>query len=49
MPYVTPDMVATLEHERDRMAEKIECLTKNHRAITDYLDAVRRDIRASYR
>ncbi|MEV4182217.1 MerR family transcriptional regulator [Streptosporangium canum] len=47
MPYVTPDMVATLEHERDRMAKKIECLTKNHQAITDYLDAVRRDIRAS--
>lgn len=39
MPYVTPDMVATLERERDRMAEKIECLTKNHRAITDYLHA----------
>ncbi|MFE0172337.1 MerR family transcriptional regulator [Streptomyces sp. NPDC059002] len=47
MPYVTPDMVATLEHERDRMAEKIEFLTKNHRAITEYLDAVPRDIRAS--
>ncbi|OXM55606.1 MerR family transcriptional regulator [Amycolatopsis alba] len=47
MPYATPDMVATLELERDRMAEKIECLTKNHRAINDYLDAVRRDIRVS--
>ncbi|CCH30616.1 MerR family transcriptional regulator [Actinosynnema sp. NPDC047251] len=47
MPYVTPDMIATLERERDRMAEKIECLTKNHRAITNYLDAVRRNIRAS--
>ncbi|MBT2206699.1 MULTISPECIES: MerR family transcriptional regulator [Actinomadura] len=47
LPYVTPDMIATLEHERDRMAEKIECLTKNHRAINDYLDAVSRDIRDS--
>lgn len=47
LPYVTPDMIATLEHERDRMAEKIECLTKNHRAINDYLDAVSHEIRAS--
>ncbi|MFC6880757.1 MULTISPECIES: MerR family transcriptional regulator [Actinomadura] len=47
LPYVTPDMIATLEHERDRMAEKIECLTKNHRAINDYLEAVSHEIRAS--
>ncbi|MEU7178305.1 MULTISPECIES: MerR family transcriptional regulator [Streptomyces] len=45
MPYVTPDMIATLEDERDRMAEKIECLTKNHRAINDYLDAVSHEVR----
>ncbi|RJL24032.1 MerR family transcriptional regulator [Bailinhaonella thermotolerans] len=47
LPYVTPDMIATLERERDRMAEKIECLTKNHRAISDYLEAVSHEIRAS--
>ncbi|MFC1474364.1 MerR family transcriptional regulator [Rhodococcus qingshengii] len=47
LPYVTPEMIATLEHERDRMAEKIECLTKNHRAINGYLEAVRHEIRAS--
>jgi hypothetical protein len=42
-------MIATLEHEheRDRMAEKIECLTKNHRAINGYLEAVSHEIRAS--
>ncbi|MFJ5049476.1 MerR family transcriptional regulator [Streptomyces sp. NPDC088719] len=47
LPYVTPDMIATLERERDRMAEKIACLTKNHRAIDDYLHAVSHEIRAS--
>ncbi|WP_242911512.1 MerR family transcriptional regulator [Actinomadura terrae] len=47
LPYVTPDMIATLEHERDRMEEKIECLTKNHRAINDYLEAVSHEIRDS--
>ncbi|MFJ2909921.1 MerR family transcriptional regulator [Streptomyces sp. NPDC087228] len=40
MPYATPDMVATLEHERDRMTEKIACLTKNRDAIHDYLAQV---------
>ncbi|SJM50623.1 Transcriptional regulator, MerR family [Agrococcus casei LMG 22410] len=40
-------MIATLEHERDRMAEKIVCLTKNHRAIDEYLNAVSHEIRAS--
>ncbi|WP_327151579.1 MerR family transcriptional regulator [Nocardia sp. NBC_01329] len=47
LPYVTPEMIATLERERDRMAEKIECLTKNHRAINGYLEAVSHEIRAS--
>jgi DNA-binding transcriptional MerR regulator len=41
MPYVTPDMFATLEVERDRMNRKIECLTKNRDAINDYLETAR--------
>ncbi|MCX4967196.1 MerR family transcriptional regulator [Streptomyces sp. NBC_00654] len=44
MPYVTPDMVETLEHERDRMAEKIRYLTRNHDAISAYLDAAERRV-----
>lgn len=41
----TPEMIATLEHERDRMTERIECLTRNRDAIADYLDTVCRDDR----
>ncbi|MBB4915037.1 MerR family transcriptional regulator [Streptosporangium saharense] len=37
----TPDMIATLEHERDRMTERIQSLVRNRDAIADYLDAVR--------
>ncbi|MEV0375076.1 MerR family transcriptional regulator [Streptomyces sp. NPDC050636] len=37
----TPEMLATLEHERDQMTERIECLTRNRDAVADYLDAVR--------
>ncbi|TPQ19973.1 MerR family transcriptional regulator [Streptomyces sporangiiformans] len=46
-PDATPEMIATLEHERDRMTERINCLTRNRDAIADYLDAVlvRRDNR----
>lgn len=36
----TPEMLATLEQERDRMNERIACLTKNRDAITGYLAAV---------
>ncbi|MGP4020861.1 MerR family transcriptional regulator [Saccharopolyspora sp. 5N708] len=36
----TPEMIATLEHERDRMTERIQFLTRNRDAIADYLDAV---------
>ncbi|AUA09237.1 MerR family transcriptional regulator [Streptomyces sp. SID8382] len=36
----TPEMVATLEDERDRMTRRIECLTHNRDAISEYLDAV---------
>ncbi|MDO3705430.1 MerR family transcriptional regulator [Micromonospora sp. C28SCA-DRY-2] len=41
----TPEMIATLEDERDRMTERIECLVRNRDAIADYLDAVRGDKR----
>ncbi|MFD5073473.1 MerR family transcriptional regulator [Streptomyces sp. NPDC058371] len=40
-PDATPDMLATLEGERDRMTERINCLTRNRDAIAGYLDAVR--------
>jgi DNA-binding transcriptional MerR regulator len=42
----TPEMLATLEHERDRMTERIQCLTRNRDSIADYLDTVRGNYRA---
>lgn len=40
-PDATPEMIATLEHQRDRMSERVACLTRNLDAIAEYLDAVR--------
>jgi DNA-binding transcriptional MerR regulator len=37
----TPEMLTTLEHERDRMTDRIQFLTRNRNAIIEYLDAVR--------
>ena len=37
----TPEMLATLERERDKMDERIEFLSRNRDAITDYLEEVR--------
>ncbi|MFF8278440.1 MerR family transcriptional regulator [Streptomyces lateritius] len=37
----TPEMLATLESERDRMTERIRFLTRNRDAVAEYLDAVR--------
>lgn len=37
----TPEMIATLEHERDRMTQRLECLARNRDAIAEYLEAVR--------
>ncbi len=37
----TPDVIATLEHERDRMTQRIRCLTRNRDAIAAYLAALR--------
>ncbi|MGR3932683.1 MerR family transcriptional regulator [Streptomyces sp. BRA346] len=42
----TPEMLATLEHERDRMTERIAFLVRNRDAIAEYL-AVVRDNRAN--
>jgi DNA-binding transcriptional MerR regulator len=40
-PDATPEMIATLERERDRMSQRVECLTRNRDAISEYLEAVR--------
>jgi DNA-binding transcriptional MerR regulator len=40
VPDVTPEMVATLRREHARLSERIEFLTRNRDAITDYLDKV---------
>lgn len=37
----TPEMIATLERERDRMDARIRCLARNRDAITEYLAAAR--------
>lgn len=40
-PDATPEMMATLERERDRMTERIAFLTRNRDAISEYIDEVR--------
>ncbi|MVO86690.1 MerR family transcriptional regulator [Streptomyces sp. p1417] len=40
-PDATPEMLATLERELDRMTHRAECLLRNRDAIAEYLDAVR--------
>lgn len=37
----SPEMLAVLEHERDRMTERIDLLTRNRDAVDRYVDAVR--------
>ena len=46
-PDATPEMIATLELERDRMTARVRCLTRNRDAIAEYLDAVRGNGRSS--
>lgn len=41
----TPEMLATLEPERDRMTARIECLVRNRDAVAEYLEAVRNNTR----
>ncbi|CAM5437049.1 MerR family transcriptional regulator [Streptomyces aurantiogriseus] len=38
----TPETIATLEDERRRMTDRIECLLRSRDAISNYLEAVRR-------
>jgi DNA-binding transcriptional MerR regulator len=40
-PDATPEMLATLERERDRMTDRICCLSRNRDAIAEYLETVR--------
>lgn len=40
-PDATPEMLATLERERDRMTDRIRCLSRNRDAIAEYLETVR--------
>ncbi|MBO1419746.1 MerR family transcriptional regulator [Streptomyces sp. FH025] len=37
----TPEMLATLESETERMTRRIECLTRNRDAIREYLGVVK--------
>ncbi|PBC62367.1 MerR family transcriptional regulator [Streptomyces sp. Tue6028] len=41
IPEATPETIATLERELDRMTARIRCLSRNRDAVADYLDAVR--------
>ncbi|UNO42652.1 MerR family transcriptional regulator [Streptomyces sp. MST-110588] len=40
-PDATPEMLATLEREHDRIAARVESLIRDRDAIAAYLDAVR--------
>ncbi|MFJ4848608.1 MULTISPECIES: MerR family transcriptional regulator [unclassified Streptomyces] len=40
VPYVTPEMIATLQREQAGLSERIEFLTRNRDAIAKYLDTV---------
>ena len=42
----TPEMLATLERERDRMTERIECLERNRDAMSAYLAEICRTNRS---
>jgi DNA-binding transcriptional MerR regulator len=37
----TPELIATLEHEREQIDARIRCLARNRDAIAAYLDATR--------
>jgi len=39
-PDATPEMIATLRREHDRMSDRIRCLERNRDSIGEYLDAV---------
>ncbi|MEU0401166.1 MerR family transcriptional regulator [Streptomyces sp. NPDC006197] len=45
-PDATPEMLETLENERDRMDDRIRCLTRNRDAVAEYLSVVRKKLTA---
>ncbi|GGU94417.1 MerR family transcriptional regulator [Streptomyces litmocidini] len=45
-PDATPEMLETLENERDRMTARIRCLTRNRDAVAEYLSVVREKLAA---
>ena len=45
----TPELIATLEKERDRMTQRVEFLTRNRDAIDGYLATVRKTGRPAKR
>ncbi|SED97946.1 MerR family transcriptional regulator [Streptomyces sp. TLI_105] len=45
-PDATPEMLETLENERDRMDDRIRCLTRNRDAVAKYLSVVREKLTA---
>ncbi|WP_327004581.1 MerR family transcriptional regulator [Dactylosporangium sp. NBC_01737] len=42
---VTPETVAALERERDKLTERIDVLTRNRDAVANYLNDLRRHAR----
>jgi sirohydrochlorin ferrochelatase len=38
----SPEIIATLERERDRMTDRIAFLTRNRDAISEYLNELRK-------
>ena len=43
----TPELLAVLEEQRDRMTQRIDCLTRNRDAFNNYIDVVSDIITAS--
>ena len=37
----TPELIADLERERERIDQRVRCMTRNRDAITSYLEALR--------
>jgi DNA-binding transcriptional MerR regulator len=45
IPDPTPETIATLEHELERITQRIQCLARSRDAIADYLETTRRSRR----
>ncbi len=41
LPDASPEIIATLERQRDRMTERISSLIRDRDAMAEYIDAVR--------